>query len=1552
MEEQANRPHRKAKVKKKHTGDKNPKAFAYAKPGRLQKQAARSHDVKEKRLHVPLVDRLPSEPPPTIVAVVGPPGVGKTTLIKSLIKRYTKHTSTHPVGPLTVVTSKRKRLTFLECPSDSLASMIDVSKIADVVLLMIDGNYGFEMETMEFLNILSASGMPGNVFGILTHLDLFRKPSTLKDAKKRLKNRFWGELYQGAKLFYLSGVINGRYPDREIHNLSRFLSVMKSPRPLVWRNSHPYCLADRVLDITPPTLLEADEKCDRTVALYGYLRGTNFPAEGARVHVPGVGDLSVSTIEALPDPCPTPYMEQETAKTTGKALRRRLGEKQKLLFAPMSDVGGVLVDKDAVYIDVKSSTFDLEADGGEERGLGEQMVVGLQGERRLLGEADDGVRLFRGGEMLLGSDELGAEDHPGRTDHRRPRHPGFAIIDEEGRSLEVDQHPHNEDGSNGSVSSHDEVVPTEKLGRLFRPEQDELRNGSTSNNIDFADSDSDLGSVSSVDGQEFDSEPSESEADLDSDEEEAEIQWKSNLATNAQNMHRKEKFQRASDLSRLFYDQTLRPADVAKRWRGELVNGPRHALDQGNDQDGEDGNMFFKKAQKEAEEEEDLDDRMIPKYNYEALTVKWSSPETLEGLRQRFASASLKGAKSKKGVDEDENTEAEDDEGGGDFEDLEVNSENNDLDAANPQLSLENERKKNALKKEGLKMRFEEEDREGFGKVQEKAEDVLDPGAEFGEDDWYEAQKAQIQKQLDINRAEFDSMDISSRVRVEGHKAGTYARIVLENVPYEFNHTFNPRFPILIGGLAPTEDRFGFVQIRIKRHRWHKKILKTNDPLIFSLGWRRFQTLPVYSISDSRTRNRMLKYTPEHMHCFGTFYGPLIAPNTGFCCVQSFSNQNPGFRIAATGVVLDVDESTEIVKKLKLTGHPYKIFRNTAFIRDMFTSALEIAKFEGASIRTVSGIRGQIKRALSKPDGHFRATFEDKVLMSDIVFLRAWYPVKPHRFYNPVTNLLDAPSTSDGEGGEGGEGWKGMRLTGQVRQDAGLPTPQQKNSAYRPIERPTRHFNPLRVPRQLAADLPFKSQIAQMKPQRKQTYLQKRAVVLGGEEKRARNLMQKILTIRKDKEEKRRAAQEKRKEPYRRKVKENEEMKASREKREKEEYWRREGKKRKAVDGINGVGKRRKTHGRPPLPADALFDSANFTLSLLPIRLARRIQALRNLPFIVVSNPHIARIYRNYVHSLSTLLPYQERRITNLEDEIQFTEVMADLVQTHSNTIPILARGFLECRKYISPADVTRFLDEHLRARIGTRLIAEQHIALHLSSQPHNGGASAPQEHDQPSYIGVIDTALRPAEIVRHCEAFVGEICELKYGARPAVIINGQPETRMTHVPTHLEYIITELLKNAFRATVESGQEREPIEVTIAAAPDIQDGAGGGTGSIQEVDGASNISSASGVTIRIRDRGRGISPEVLPSIWAYSFTTFGDEVATELGNPGIISGNGNIDALNAISGAGGDSSSLAGLGYGLPLGRAYAEHFGGGVQLQSLWGWGTDVYLKLKGLGN
>lgn len=86
-------------------------------------------------------------------------------------------------------------------------------------------------------------------------------------------------------------------------------------------------------------------------------------------------------------------------------------------------------------------------------------------------------------------------------------------------------------------------------------------------------------------------------------------------------------------------------------------------------------------------------------------------------------------------------------------------------------------------------------------------------------------------------------------------------------------------------------------------------------------------------------------------------------------CRQSnidYTSSQVPFRITATGWVQEFNNTARIVKKIKLTGTPCKIFKKTALIKGMFTSDLEVARFEGAAIRTVSGIRGQVKKVMSK----------------------------------------------------------------------------------------------------------------------------------------------------------------------------------------------------------------------------------------------------------------------------------------------------------------------------------------------------------------------------------------------------------------------------------------------------------------------------------------------------------------------------------------------------------------------------------------------------------
>lgn len=59
----------------------------------------------------------------------------------------------------------------------------------------------------------------------------------------------------------------------------------------------------------------------------------------------GVGDFQVADVNFLPDPCSLPDAQK----------KRALNEKERLLYAPMAGVGGVVYDKDAVYIDLPAN---------------------------------------------------------------------------------------------------------------------------------------------------------------------------------------------------------------------------------------------------------------------------------------------------------------------------------------------------------------------------------------------------------------------------------------------------------------------------------------------------------------------------------------------------------------------------------------------------------------------------------------------------------------------------------------------------------------------------------------------------------------------------------------------------------------------------------------------------------------------------------------------------------------------------------------------------------------------------------------------------------------------------------------------------------------------------------------------------------------------------------------------------------------------------------------------------------------------------------------------
>lgn len=1299
----AHRPSRvKQKQKKSLSSGTGGKKHAVAKPGAFARRIRLAADRAEKRAVNPTapINRATGDPPPCVVTVVGPSGVGKSTIIRNLVKHFAKRSIPSVTGPLTLVSGRRKRLTFVEVGSN-LASMIDAAKVADLVLLVIDAAFGFEMETFEFLNIAASHGMP-KVIAILTHLDKLRDGSQIRRAKKAFKDRIWAELYNGAKVFYLSGITTtGDYLSREVLNLARFISVAKPPVTR-WRSDHPYLMADRVEDISPKSL---PEHADRTVAAYGYVRGAPLRTIAGewRLHLAGVGDLVAHNVEPLPDPCPPPQLsntvESSTTESEPVKTKRKVSQRERILYAPMAvEVDGIAYDRDAVYItlnpenvrfseksslvrDAVADVEDLPSAEESSDGEGEKMVKTLQ---KLNSSTVDNslkqaqLQLVEGGKPLI------SEHFPTERVRRK------AVFDD--GSNDTNQNKDSSDEDDGSESGDDASFTASgiakfgyaktvrqsasKTGLVSRGtpsagagngdanddddnigddvsdvlddsdddgDDEDGNRGSCEDNIDV-DDDSDGNRSGSDIGNEMDSDEGdsdESDDDVDSgselyggensetsegirnnlratksseqvaadsiigksvnknvnpngddtdstsdgtEDKENEAgsdsgedvegnaddrvtqTWKNNMLENAER-RLKAAPSVSKALARFVYDKN--PNGDYKNTSG--MNG---SLNNGN-VDGDEGDTFFRPKRKRLQSGNPGALIAIPDSATEDVTRRlpdstrdWVNDERMCQHLRRMRWGTGQRRQSSGNLDEDEAdggmSDADEDFVDGDFEDMETGEihrgtapggkldkdrksksiDDDDLEAIREEKVRQKEMFDEKWDQRGGSRGNEKDSEDGDGEeTRNQVPDVRSRKALRGESEReVDLRKLERDRAEKVKQEEMKHMDMDSRRALEGIYPGKYVRMELRDVPVEFVKYFDPNVPIVLGGLRQGDDEgTATLRARVRRHRFKRGVLKSNDPVVFSIGWRRFQSLPIYDMEDAGKRRRFIKYTPEYLHCNATLHGPRVGAGAGVVMCQSLGRDRGGFRIAATGVVTEVGVENSVVKKLKLVGEPVKIHKNTAFIKGMFNSELEAAKFVGASIRTVSGIRGTVKKAISEvalrgnndrtvakaPLGTVRAGFEDRILLSDLVFLRAWVPVPLIKFFTVAATLLDNQKNADGNHLDGVGTWR-MRTVRELREAKGLAIPTDEDSLYKPVERGTPIFAPVHVPRAIESALPFATKAKNMRalpyksnkhrlPERKADVSRERAIVMDSKERKERRLLHAVYNVRKDK---------------------------------------------------------------------------------------------------------------------------------------------------------------------------------------------------------------------------------------------------------------------------------------------------------------------------------------------------------------------------------------------------------------------------------------------------
>ncbi|KAJ2232986.1 hypothetical protein IWW45_004542 [Coemansia sp. RSA 485] len=334
----------------------------------------------------------------------------------------------------------------------------------------------------------------------------------------------------------------------------------------------------------------------------------------------------------------------------------------------------------------------------------------------------------------------------------------------------------------------------------------------------------------------------------------------------------------------------------------------------------------------------------------------------------------------------------------------------------------------------------------------------------------------------------------------------------------------------------------------------------------------------------------------------------------------------------------------------------------------------------------------------------------------------------------------------------------------------------------------------------------------------------------------------------------------------------------------------------------------------PPLTREGLLSNAQYLCRERPVRYAKRVKLFQQLPYIVNLNPHINEVYKIYYGN------FEESRkfpmVQSTRDQEQFVDMLARQSRVLRDIMPDIARGFYECQRYFGTDERSRFLDQLIKMRIGLRLLTSQYIAQYHQYQATLNGEYE-KETENHRYQGIIDNRLYLAEMVHLCAQSVQAMCDMTYGQAPDFIIDGQTDVSFRYIPSHLHYMLTELLKNAFRATLlvaKDNNKHRPVLVTVSE----------GSGR---------------VAIRIRDYGGGIPLKIHPRIFDYSFTTVTHHSMDDEPLPGSTDG-----TLGSSSGA---QPPIAGLGFGLPMTKVYAEYFGGSLNLISMEGYGCDAFIEL-----
>ncbi|GLD93628.1 hypothetical protein PINS_up002220 [Pythium insidiosum] len=218
--------------------------------------------------------------------------------------------------------------------------------------------------------------------------------------------------------------------------------------------------------------------------------------------------------------------------------------------------------------------------------------------------------------------------------------------------------------------------------------------------------------------------------------------------------------------------------------------------------------------------------------------------------------------------------------------------------------------------------------------------------------------------------------------------------------------------------------------------------------------------------------------------------------------------------------------------------------------------------------------------------------------------------------------------------------------------------------------------------------------------------------------------------------------------------------------------------------------------------APVIVKSAQLLHREVPIRLARRIVDLENLPHGLPDAPAIVKLREELVASFEQMITSPVPQ--DLAGEREFMAMHRRIREEHATMHNNLADALQTLTH--EPHGLSRLLDDFYNSRIGIRMLVDQHVA---AQQP------------VPGFSGIIADHCSPVRIAEHVIAKVEPLWSenLRGRALPEFRIEGQPAATYRYIPQHIELILSEVIKNAVLNSLSSAATTASATAATGAHP-------------------------------------------------------------------------------------------------------------------------------------